>query len=134
MLLKEAFLLQGGDTGARIALQLHGLGGGAPRFVRGAHAAASRAEVEGLARQAAAARGEHLVRAGQGLWRLEAQAFLLRSTSAQNQRQLVLLRGQLLTHSPGLGFTAGKMEKRRGGKKKASYNLVSLSKSRFCLR
>lgn len=124
MLLKETFLLQGGDTGARITLQLHDLGSGAPRFVRGAHAAASRAEVEGLAGQAAAARREHLVRAGQGLWRLEAQAFLLRSTSTQNQRQLVLLRGQLLTHGPGLRFTVGKKEKRR---KKRQVTIMFLS-------
>ena len=110
MLLKETFLLQGGDAGAGV-LQLHGLGGGAARFVRRAHAAAGRAEVEGLARQAAAARGEHLVGAGQRLWRLQAQALLLRSTGTQDQRQLVLLAGQLLTHSPGLRLALGRKEK-----------------------
>lgn len=68
MLLKEAFLLQRGDTGARVTLQLHGLGSRAPWFIRGAHTAASSAEVKGLARQAAAARSEHLVWAGKCFW------------------------------------------------------------------
>lgn len=72
MRLKEAFFLQRRDTGARVTLQLHGLGSRTPWFIRGAHTAASGAEVKGLGRQATAARGEDLVRAGQGVWRLEA--------------------------------------------------------------
>lgn len=91
MLLKEAFFLQRGDTGARVAFELHGLSSRAPWFIRGAHAAAGSAEVKGLARQATASWGEDLVRAGQGFWGLEAQTFLLRGTSSQNQGQLSLL-------------------------------------------
>lgn len=91
MLLKETFFLQGGDTGARVALQLHGLGGRTPWFIRGAYTATSGAEVKGLGGQAAAAWGEDLVWAGQGFWRLEAETLLLRGASAQNQGQLVLL-------------------------------------------
>lgn len=91
MLLKEAFFLQGGDTGARVTLELHGLSSRASWFIRGAHAAASSAEVEGLGRQATAAWGEDLVWTGQGFWGLEAQTFLLRGTSSQNQGQLSLL-------------------------------------------
>lgn len=91
MLLKEAFFLQGGDAGARVTLELHGLSSRASGFIRGAHAAASGAEVEGLRRQAAAAWGEDLVWAGEGFWGLKAQTFLLRGTRSQNKSQLSLL-------------------------------------------
>lgn len=113
MLLKEAFFLQRGDTGARVTFQLHGLSSRTPWFIRGAYTAASSAEVKGLGRQTTASWGEDLVWAGQGFWRLEAQTLLLRRTTTQNQGQLGLLRAELLTHSPGLRLTEGEKEKQR---------------------
>lgn len=91
MLLEEALFLQRGDAGTGVALQLHGLGGRAPRFIRGAHTAAGGAEVEGLGGEAAAAGGEDLVWAGEGFWRLEAQTLLLRGARTEDQGELVLL-------------------------------------------